>query len=473
MSDASINRINSLNAEEVVKDILKGWEHLRETYPDQIRKFQFSKLIKRELVQLAQKFYEKYSKVPHSLQTKVLADKGVLEEFFSVQIYGKETYPIFTYPYTILVAESINPDILNKLFDNWPSFYVNLERFIHLFLGERWNTVARFSSIDLQLLKTFFSDIETQSSIAFPDTSEFLYPNVGFTQRTAQYRYRRFLDLQILTRRSIINYAKLGLTPLLKIYEENENSSQIELNFSIWESSLSPNKTLRLLVVPPYGSFWYKYSAKDVYLLQSRVGGINIDLFNGKDWKLVNLFQSIDRLPNNVELSPYYYKMNFMVDSVKFGAIDLRILRELIITPERHIKYIGPRINLKESGYIPKRLQWLRNNNVFQTYFRLNNAGINDSYYLLAIGNEDDLLTICKFAYKLPRYYIAKSKNCIFALLWLPSEARQMFLNACSRLRSNLSIQELYYGIVNQEPISPPNLIKFWDGEEKRWKMEP
>ncbi|MFX0061400.1 MAG: hypothetical protein ACFFC7_04375 [Candidatus Hermodarchaeota archaeon] len=60
-NDPIVKRINSLNTDEIVKDILKGWYLLHTNYPEQIRKYQLSLQAQETCRQLARELYEKNS----------------------------------------------------------------------------------------------------------------------------------------------------------------------------------------------------------------------------------------------------------------------------------------------------------------------------------------------------------------------------------------------------------------------------
>ena len=81
--DSTLGHINNLNADEIVKDLLRSWSHIRNTYPQQIRRFQFKEQDKKELGQLAQSLYQKYNNPKSSAQNKVVWDEGIFKQFFS------------------------------------------------------------------------------------------------------------------------------------------------------------------------------------------------------------------------------------------------------------------------------------------------------------------------------------------------------------------------------------------------------
>ncbi|MFX1251875.1 MAG: hypothetical protein ACFFCZ_09725 [Promethearchaeota archaeon] len=478
MTDPTLDQINSLNADEIVKDLLRGWIHIRENYSQQIRRFYFNKQDKEELGQLAQELYNKYKDQQSSAQAKVVWDEGIFKQFFSVWLYGAENFSLLAYPYTLLMVESLNSTFFQQILQKCFSIHVDLDLFGRIFWQENRSVRARFSSVDLKLLKAFFNPtriltVEASSSIDFPNALEIWRSEIGFSKSTAQTRYQRLLNLSIITRRSLINYAKLGLTPLLKIYNRTEVPSESEMLFCTWESPIFPEKTIRILVMPERSSFWFRHSARDVYILQGRYNGINIDSFDGSSWKTNHQLINSSSTPVNIP-SPLW-KMQFTsVNRFAFVPNDLKLLSELFQTPERQIKYLGPRAGLEDSGYIPKRLQQLRDARVFQTQFRLYNAGLNERYYVLAVGTTNDLLPIYQFICYLPQYYIAKAERCIYALLWLSSEIEPAFLDVCNYLKENLELKKLYYGIIDQgSKTHNPDLPNLWIEKRNCWKSEP
>ncbi|MFX1534856.1 MAG: hypothetical protein ACFFDI_11585 [Promethearchaeota archaeon] len=473
MTDPTLEEINNLNAEELVKDIFRGWVFIRKIYTKEIQKFQFSDQSKTKLTQLAKKMYEKYADRQDSSQSRVVLDEGVLKDFFSVQMYGNELYPLFTYPYNILKADSLNTDIFRCILQHLPAKYVDIDLFAQIYWQENRNCMARITEVDVRLLNKIFSGIETKSSLGFPDVRDLWHPNMDFSKSTARVHYRRLLNLTILQRRSLINYARLGLIPLLKIYNKTEKLSQEEIEFCSWESTLSSNQYLRILNIPERSSFWYKHSSQDVHILQFRYDGINFNLFNGNFWNIDFLEQLVDDSLINKQIPASQWQMVFSSNSrFPFRSSDLRLLVELH-TPERQIKHLGSRANI-HSKYVSNRLKELQDGKLFQTSFMLHNVGLNERYYLLVIGSEDELLPFYQFACRLPRYYIAKAEKCIYALIWLPSELQSRFLNACSLLKTKLNLQRIYYGLIDQNSRSIlPDLPSLWNEKKKIWFTEP
>ncbi|MFX1535470.1 MAG: hypothetical protein ACFFDI_14690 [Promethearchaeota archaeon] len=473
MDDPILDQIDNLNAEEIVKDLLRSWSRIRTTYQLQIRRFRFKEQDKKELGQLAQSLYQKYNNPQSSAQNKVVWDEGIFNQFFSVWLYGKETYPLFAYPYHLLIAESLNSNLFNQILESLSSMYITLERFSETFWQERWSVKAKLSGTDLKILKEFFKICDASSSIGFPNTLEIWRSDLNFSKSTAQARYQRLLALEIIIRRSIINYAKLGLIPLLKIYNQNDTPSETELLFSTWGSSLPPDKFIRLLVIPERSSFWYNHSARDVYVLQFRCSGVNINLFDGIRWRIdVKHHQLDDGSSKTTDFTLPQWKMDFTsVNRFPFVSSDLNLLTELVSTPERQIKYLGSRAGLKNSGYVPKRLQQLRNAGIFQTYFGLYNVGLNKRYSLWSRGEENELQTLYHWIRLLPRYFIFKSDRGLFALTWLSEEVEGVFLERCSFFQETL--REFSYGYLDyfiSPTLSLPNL---WNEEKEIWESEP
>ncbi|MFX0095706.1 MAG: hypothetical protein ACFFBD_28470 [Candidatus Hodarchaeota archaeon] len=473
MNNQLLDQINRLNTEELVKDILRDWLHIRTIYSEQIQKFHFLKQDKAELGQLAQDFYQKHINPQVTTQTKVVWDEGIFEQYFSILLFGKETYPLLAYPYPLLQAESLNPNMFQQILRSFPALYVDFELFTQIFWRERWAARAYFSQVDLKLLNMFFGNLKTQSSIGFPDTTEFLLPEINISKRVAQLHYQRLLALQILSRRSLVNYAQLGLSPLLKIYERDEVPSDTEMTFSIWESEFLPDKSLQLLVIPPFSSFWSEHSIEDVYILHSRCGGTNVNQFDGTVWNVDYLSQFVDNLTGDI-LSPQWEMIFDLINPFPLKDSDLRLLKALL-TPERIVKHFGPRVGLKESGYIPKRLRQLRNAKVFQTYFQLLSAGLNERYYLLALGSENKLRLVYQFLCHLPRYEIFKAEKCIYAPVWLSSESRLRFLEACTFIKDNLDLEDFHYDRINPNSKShQPDLLNLSKIKNKKrvWYSE-
>ncbi|MFX0066140.1 MAG: hypothetical protein ACFFC7_28570 [Candidatus Hermodarchaeota archaeon] len=469
MTDSTLDQINNLNADELVKDLLRNWYHIRSTYPDQIQRFYFNEQDKEELGQLAQKFYQKYG---NQQSSTVVWDEGIFKEFFSVRLYGHETYPLFAYPYHILNVESLNQNIFDKILQECAISYMDLNLFAQIFWHEKWITTARFTQVDLQLLKAFFNHVKPRSRIGFPNTKEFWRSTMKFSERTARHRYGRFLNLGILLRRSLLNYPKLGLIPLLKICE-SENLSELESVFTIWKNRISEDKIIYLLVIPAFSSFWAEHSATDVNILQFRSGGVNIDLFDGMEWNEAEFSRLIDNALN-VEASPVsQWNMDFTsVERFKFLNLDLKILEELRSTPERQIYHWSSRINASQT-YIGDRLQALRDAGVFQTSFRLHHAGLNDRFYLLAIGSEEYLVPIHQSVCQVPQYYIMKAKNCFYAVMEFSSNTKFVFLKICERLGSQLDLEKFHYGNIDQTAQAHnPDLSNLWDEEKQIWYSE-
>ncbi|MFX0065696.1 MAG: hypothetical protein ACFFC7_26275 [Candidatus Hermodarchaeota archaeon] len=371
------------------------------------------------------------------------------------------------------MADSINIDIFRHVLQTWPKINVDLGVFVQIFWREKRNCMARITDVDLRLFNEIFSGIETKSSIGFPDVRDLWHPDMGFSESTARVHYRRLLNLTILARRSVINYAKLGLIPLLKVYNKTENLSEEESEFCTWESNLSSNQAIRIHAIPERSSFWHKHSSQDVQILQFRYDGININLFDGNVWNLDFLEHLVDDSLINKQIPTPQWQMVFSSNlRFPFRSSDLRLLVELI-TPERQIKHLGSRANI-HSKYVSNRLKELQDGEVFQTSFRLHNVGLNERYYLLVIGSEDELLPVYQFTCRLPRYIIFKAEKCIYALIWHPSEMQSRFLNACSLLKTKLNLQRIYYGLIDQNSTAPlPDLPSLWNDEKKIWFTEP
>ncbi|MFX0065697.1 MAG: hypothetical protein ACFFC7_26280 [Candidatus Hermodarchaeota archaeon] len=87
MTGPTLEEINNLNAEELVKDIFRGWVFIRKTYTKEIQKFQFSEQTKADLRRMAQELYNKYADQQKLTQNKLKLDKGVLNIFYYIQIY--------------------------------------------------------------------------------------------------------------------------------------------------------------------------------------------------------------------------------------------------------------------------------------------------------------------------------------------------------------------------------------------------
>ncbi|MFX0066142.1 MAG: hypothetical protein ACFFC7_28580 [Candidatus Hermodarchaeota archaeon] len=317
--------------------------------------------------------------------------------------------------------------------------------------------------------------VEASSSIGFPNTLEIWRPEMGFSKSTAQARYHRLLHLQIIHRRSFTNWAKLGLIPLLKIYNRTDAPSEAELLFSNWESPILPEKTIRILVIPERSSFWFKHSARDVYILQGRYSGINISLFNGFTWRGVLYHQLNNSSSPSADIPSPLWKMRFTsVNRFPFVPSDLKLLSALSRSSERQIKYFSSHAGLKDSGYIPKRLKKLRNDQVFQTQFRLYHTGLNERYYVLAVGTASDILPIYKFVHYLPQYSIIKAERCMYALIWLSSEVRQIFLDRCNYLKETLKLEKFYYGLLDPgSKTHYPDLPNLWNENGNYWNSEP
>ncbi|MFX0060623.1 MAG: hypothetical protein ACFFC7_00375 [Candidatus Hermodarchaeota archaeon] len=476
MIKSDLDRIN--NADEIVKEILRNWGYLRSTYPDQIKKYKFSEDTKHVLKQIALEFYEKYSKLPFSNQAKVVKNEKFLKLYSSVQIYGKDTNPLFTFPNTFLAADSLNPEIYRTILHNWPISHVDIELFSRIFWRERRKVVARYSNVDLQIIKAFFNffkDLEVQKRWGYPDTTEFMSSDQIVTQRTIQLRYKRLLNLQILVRRSIINHSKLGLIPLLKVYDPTEVPSKIEKLYSTWYSPLSPTRSIRILVIPEHSSFWYQHSATDVFVLQSRYRGININSFNGNSWKmdiepkkLVKLLLAPEEKP-----SPQW-KMDFTFsDGFSFTESDLNLLFEYVLTSARRIKDIMPRTGVEDSGYIPLRLKQLLSEEVLQTYFRLDSVGLNEGYSIWVSGTETELQPIYHWICHSPQYFIATAERGLFALIWLSSKLEGRFFEIYSLLKGYLDIQDFCYSPIDQTARSGlPDLLSLWDNKKEMWYSE-
>ncbi|MFX1254945.1 MAG: hypothetical protein ACFFCZ_25275 [Promethearchaeota archaeon] len=474
MTDPTLEDINSLNAEELVKDIFRGWIFVRENYTKEIQKFQFSNQTKTVLTQLAQKMYEKYANQQNSSQSRVVLDKGVLKEFWSNLIYGNEPYPLFSYPYSILMADSLSPDIFCRIFQNKFAKYIDFELFARIYWQEKHNCISKFSDVDLKLLKELFSGIDTRSSIGFPNVIEIWNPSMNFSESTARVHYRRLLNLDTLVRLSIINYSKLGLIPLLKIYSPRELCSDTELNFTTLESVLTPNQSFRLLAIPERSSFWTRHSANDVKILQSRESGVNFNLFDGKKWKMDFLTHLIDLLPKKENIPTPQWRMFFSpVSQFSFRLSDLRLLVELKYSPERQIKHLGLRANVHPK-YVSNRLKELQNAGIFQTQFLVYNVGLNERYNLLALGKKSELKMIYQFVCHQPQYYVVKAQECMYAMVWLPPKEQSMFLDGCSSLQEKIELKEFYYGQINHKTkVHVPNLPKLWIKKRKSWYSEP
>ncbi|MFX1251873.1 MAG: hypothetical protein ACFFCZ_09715 [Promethearchaeota archaeon] len=476
MTDPILDQINNLNATELVKDLLRNWASIRKIYSSQIRRYHFSEEDKKELGQLAKKLYQKYKDQQSSAQVRFVWDEGTFKQYFSVSIFGTENYPLLSFPYSFLMVESLNSTIFQQLLQNWPSVHVDLDLFARVFWQER-KTIVTFSKVDLQLLKALFTHIETSSCIGVPKVADFWYKGLKFSKSTAYLRYSRLFDLGIVTRRSIINFVSIGLIPLIKIYHQSEIPTSIEMLFSTWEDPFSPDKSLQILAIPPFSSFWGEHSSQDVHRLQYRYDGININLFDGKNWQLNFLPQLVDTLPISGHIPAPLWKMDFTTKKpFPFRYSDLRLLKELQLSHERQIKYIPQRADFKSEGHAYGRLQKLREEKIFQTLFKLYTAGLGERYYLLILGTEQTLLPIYQFICHMPQYYIAKSESCIYALVWLPSELEKNLLEACNHLKDMLGLQKFYYGTLNSNARSHfPNfleLCKFNENGKPIWKSE-
>ncbi|MFX0091701.1 MAG: hypothetical protein ACFFBD_08045 [Candidatus Hodarchaeota archaeon] len=472
MNEPTLEQINGLNTEEIVKDLLRGWAFIRVKYEREIRKFRFNNQHKKELRQIAEEFLQKHSNTDFTSKSKVRKDIGIIEDFSSIHIYGSETYPLLAYPNSFLIMEALNPDIFNQIFYQWPSVHVDIDLFSQIFWQKKRSTKARFNNTDLKLLTIFFSHVKTKSSIGFPKVSEIWHPDLEFKISLATIRYRRLTSLMILDRQSIINYARLGLVPLLKIYNRNEVPSDAEVCFSTWETALSPDQSLRILVMPPYSSFWTEHSARDILRLQFRHDGTNVNIFNGKLWQLD--FSAND-LPLNENIPVPQWQTDYTLTSVRFAPSVLALLKELALTTERRIKYFALRAEYHE-GFGSNRYHKLRKRKFFQSCFRLFNAGLNERYHILALGTEKELQLIYQFVCQLPQYYLAKADRCIYSYLWLPTENISQLLDEFTQLKAKTKLDSFYYGRVDSNAKSHlpdlPSLCKIKD-EKRIWYSEP
>lgn len=470
-------RINHLNSAELVKDLLRGWFLLRQRYPEEIRKYDFTSQLKTECKLLAAGFLNKYSDktdISQTSQIKVIKDEGTFKEFYSVLVYGKENYPFFSYPGNFVAAESLSPNTFYQVLRNFPTQYIDLDQFAYLFFQYKNMSRTRFSRADLQLLRALFSyDVDSQSSMGFPTVPELMQKgDWTFAESTLRGCYRRLINLGIIHRNTIINYARLRLTPLIKIYDKNEEPTELEKQFSTWESLLPSEKTLWILHIPERSSFWFDHSSQDVYLLQSRFDGVNVDLFNGKRWRFKSLSSTRKLLPD-VTVSKYM-KTDYSLGHFPFRTSDLRLLTEIQITGDRKITTIAPRTDLT-IGFVSKRLNQLRKEAVFGTYFRLLNAGLDQRYYLLGLGNENELMQLEHFICVQPRFHITKSKspNCLFALVWVSTEVSSHFLKDCKLLDQALPLEEFHYGLVEYARSHTIDFLALWDEEKEIWFSEP
>ncbi|MFX0062268.1 MAG: hypothetical protein ACFFC7_08785 [Candidatus Hermodarchaeota archaeon] len=478
LKDSSvIKRINTLNSAEIVKDILRGWWLLRQRYPEEIRKYDFTSQLETECKRLATEFLNKYANetdIYQKSQIRVIKDEGTFNEFYSVVIYGKETYPFFSYPINFIAAESLSPAIFYQVFRNLSDSYVDLEQFTYIFFQNKNMSRARFSRADLQLLNALFSyTVKSQSSIGFPTVPELMQKiDMKFAESTLRGCYRRLVNLGIVHRNTTINYARLRLIPLLKIYNRNEAPKKLENQFSTWESLLPPDKTLWILNIPERSSFWFDHSALDVYILQSRYEGVNINLFDGKCWRLNNRFLKRNSLADKTDSS--YMKIDYTLSHFPFRTSDLRLLTEIQISGDRKITNIAPRTDLT-IGFVSKRLNKLRKETVFRSYFRLLNAGLDQRYYFLGLGNENELMQLEYFIRGQPRFYITKSKtqNCLFALVWISTEIRSQFLKNCERLDRTLQLDEFNYGLIEYARSHRLDFLTLWDEKKEIWLSEP
>ncbi|MFX0094141.1 MAG: hypothetical protein ACFFBD_20555, partial [Candidatus Hodarchaeota archaeon] len=452
--ELAYERINSLQTDELVKDILRGWLLIRRKYAKDIRHFRFTNRTKIGLRRLA---HELYSHYVGQFPSQVCLDEGILKTYFSVQIYGHTSYPLLAYPYNLLAAESLNPTIFDRVLQQCTTD-VAFDGFARLFWREKHNCKAKLSEIDLCLLTEFFRGVTTRSSIGFPSAPEVRGSEMDISESTASIHYSRLLNLDILGQLTNIDYARLSLVPLLKISSQTEPPSEIESLFTTWETPLSSDQSLQFLRIPQKSSFWAEYSANDIIVLQTREVGVNFHLFNGQNWNLSFLEKVVEDLPITESVPVPQWQMKYDLDNpFPFRVSDLKLLTELQATPERRIRHLGSRVGIHPK-FVSNRLTELQEAKVFQTYFKLRNVGLNERYCLLVLGNENELIPIYQFICHLPQYYINKAKECLYAIVYLTPESELDFFNACARLGKELDLP-LYLLIGN---VFIPVFITFW-----------
>ncbi|MFX0095231.1 MAG: hypothetical protein ACFFBD_26085, partial [Candidatus Hodarchaeota archaeon] len=463
--------INALPAEELVKAILRGWQNIRRNYSAEIQKFQFSKQSKAEFQLLAQELHNQYSKFSQSSWKKLVLDPGILKDFYSVHVYSPDGYPVLAYPFHILVAEALDPTIFERILHHRP---LTLREFILYYWKEKEKCQIKFSEVDLNLLDVLFRGVTTRSSINFPNAAEVRGGSKAtFSSATARRRYNRLLRLGILIRYCVINHSRLGLVPVLKVYERAEDPSEVERVFSTWYSPLPAGRSVRVLVIPSRSSFWAEHVVSETNLLQFREYGVNFSLFDGCDWNLDFLMDYPNKLPNTGQLPlPQWQMPHTLDDSYLFRPSDLRLLTELQYTPERHIRHLGSRVGVHHN-FVPHRLKELQQADIFQTYFQLYNVGLTIRFYLLAVGDSSELIRLNQLIRHLPQYYITRAKRSIFAVVRLSSEAQSLFINACLRLKQKMKLQEFHWSRINESAKTYLlNLPKVWNKKGNCWLSE-
>ncbi|MFX1250492.1 MAG: hypothetical protein ACFFCZ_02665 [Promethearchaeota archaeon] len=458
INDPIIKQINSLNTDEIVKDILEGWHLLHTTYPDEIRRYQLSSQAKETCQQLARKLYEKYTEC----STKAVWEEEHFNNWWSVRLYHENRHLGFSYPINLILAESLDPHLLYQILQSWPLSHITGEEFIQLFWQKKRAIKNTFSQVDLQLLRAIFSNVETKSCIGFPTIPELWQDGWHFSRRTARARYQRLQNLAILTRHSIINYAKIGLTPYLKIYDRTAELSDVERHFCTWESNISPNQILRILALPRRSTFWWNPAWRDGHKLHLRVEGFNINVFDGVQWHLDISGKKVNKTTHR--------EIDYTADEIKFRYSDLHLLHKLFTTGSRQVKPLINALNYQQ-GYISRRFKELREANVFVPSFRLWNTGLTEQCYIFTL--EKDLLEVEQFIQQFPRYDYVKAQQCLYARVWIPLEIVSMFLNACSSLEKDLGLKNYHYGRVNNFRVFTldfPELLS--DKKQRRWFSE-
>ncbi len=414
-------------------------------------------------------FYQRFGSQPASSIFQVYWDDLSWKYYRSIYIESRQSGTLlnFQYPVKCFRLQGLYRAFYEELVRQWdtePS--KTLHRFLEMLLTRSRNILPDLNPDELTYIKTAAKSVSDSANQDFWKTEltryKYFREQTGFSENLAKNVYR-LVGYGIITTRTLINFAKIGLTPYLLITSQALEEFEEDYCFFHVKSSKAGINFFGLAKPPIAVDLdWQSGLAKEIECLEIRFFsyGWNLSQLTTAGWE--HPPPSLFIAPNDKAFGQI--TLDFHTSPLELWSLDALYLERVQDSVPKDLKG-----EIGKDGY--QRLLDLAAKRVIYPVHRFGSIQLSSKLVILYCrGPTTSLDKLQEAAHHFPLFRILRGTDWILAVLKMPSTWLSSAETSLKDLTSQLPITNLAIDIDHRFAAERYlQFSKLWDPEKKTW----